>query len=569
MSEVPLLVTLIVALTAAFIGGVLVRRLGLPPVIGYVLAGVAIGPFTPGFVSDAQTINQLAELGVIFLLFGVGLHLALGDLWSVRAAALPGALLRMVLIGGIVVAISWSWGWSLSASLILGIAASIASTVILLRGLTDQGLLLSSPANMAIGWLVVEDLATVLLLVILPILAPGDSGDLLSTTAQALLKTALFAVLMIVAGTRVLPWFLLRIAHTRSRELFLLAVVVVTLGTALGAAEFFGVSLALGAFLAGVVLSESALSAQIGAEIAPFRDIFAVLFFVSVGQLVNPLVVWQQAGALIVLIAVIVIGKALVTLLLGLVLPMGGRTALVVALGSAQIGEFSFIVGQTGVQLKILTAAQYTLLLAAAAVSIVLNPFLWRTFPWLERSLRRQTWLWRRLDHAQDVPEVSNLEPQHVVVVGVGRVGQQILTILRKKKVACLVVELDPRRAMRLTRQGIPTLLGDAANSDLLEHAHLPQARALVITVPDEAAAEVIVATGRSLAAEVHIIVRAATRAGIDRLQSLGANEVIQPELEGSRKMVEATLLELGFTSESLTSLLDTMPHETSSSSSA
>jgi monovalent cation:H+ antiporter-2, CPA2 family len=396
--ELPLLINITVALVVAFIGGVIARRIGLPTIVGYLVAGVAIGPFTPGFVGDIHTISQLAEIGVIFLMFGVGLHFSLRDLWQVRAIAIPGALLQMVLVTVLGLGLAYLWGWSAPAGLVLGLAVSIASTVVLLRGLMDHQLLETPHGQVAVGWLVLEDMATVLILVLLPALFGGEGSGGLQNMIVALLKAALFVVVMLFAGSRFLPWLLRRIVFTRSRELFILAVVTVALGTAVSAAEVFGVSLALGAFLAGVVLGESKESQQIGEDILPFRDIFAVLFFVSVGMLVNPATLLANAGHVLALMALIVVGKSLLTLLISFLLPGEGRTFLVVAAGLSQIGEFSFIVGQTGLALNVITQDQYGLILAGALLSITLNPLMFKLIPFAEGVLRRLPGVWKRMD---------------------------------------------------------------------------------------------------------------------------------------------------------------------------
>lgn len=548
MHTLPLLVQMTVALGAAFCGGVIARRFRLPPIVGYLLAGVAIGPFTPGFIGDVETINQLAELGVIFLLFGVGLHFSLRDLWAVKKIAIPGALGQMALATTLGFALTRLWGWPVAAGVVLGLAISIASTVVLLRGLMDQGLLNTQHGQAAVGWLVLEDLATVLILVLLPVLVPAVQGNLWQTAGWALLKAGIFAGIMLVVGTRVIPWLLLRIAHTRSRELFIAAVVVIALGIALGATELFGVSLALGAFLAGVVISESALSHQVGAEVLPFQETFAILFFVSVGMLVNPGYLVVHIEQVLVLTALIVLGKPLLTLLLGFVIPASARTMLVVAAGLSQIGEFSFIIGQAAVSLGLLTQDQYSLILTGALLSILLNPLLFRAVSPTESLLRRWPWFWQRLDRHGPAPQpVSEAISGHVVVVGFGRVGQQMVTVLKRLEYPQLVVEMDLERARRLDQHGIPTLFGDAANSEVLTHVRLEHARALVVTIPEEAAAELVVATARDLARAVPIIARASTQEGVRRLTALGVQEVIHPELEGGLAMVHQTLTLLGF----------------------
>ena len=332
LHDLPLLTNVAVALCVAFVGGLIARRIGLPTIAGYLLAGVAIGPFTPGFVGDVEYITELAELGVIFLMFGVGIHFSFKDLWQVRDVALPGAVVQMLISTLLGVGLTQMWGWSLSSSLVLGLAISIASTVVLLRGLMDNGLLNTRHGRVAVGWLVLEDLATVFILVLLPVLAPDSGGFNWQATAWTLLKAAAFVGLMLLAGGRLVPWLLITIARTRSRELFILAVLAIALGTALGSAALFGVSLALGAFLAGVVVSESPVSHQVGADLLPFREAFAVLFFVSVGMLVNPAYLIANAGQVLALTALIIIGKSVLTVLLGFLLPMSVRTGLVVRL---------------------------------------------------------------------------------------------------------------------------------------------------------------------------------------------------------------------------------------------
>jgi len=563
MHDLPILINITIALGVAFVGGLLARRAKLPPLVGYLLAGVAIGPFTPGFVGDLSTIQQLAELGIIFLLFGVGLHFSLRDLWAVRDLALPGALLQMALITLLGVLLAHLWGWSLAAGVILGLSLSIASTVVLLRNLMDQGLLNTSHGQAVVGWLVLEDLATVLILVLLPALSVSGSGAIWQTAGLALLKAGVFAALMLVVGTRLIPWFLLRMAHLRSRELFIVAVVVITLGTAIGAAEFFGVSLALGAFLAGMVLSESMLSHQVGAEILPFRETFTVLFFVSVGMLINPLHLLTHIGEVLSLTALVVLGKSLLTVLGGRLLPRPARTVLVIAAGRSQIGEFSFLLGQVGVTLSLLTQEQYGLLLAAALLSITVNPFLFRALPWFEARLRRFARFWAWLDrHGPSQQPIPESMREHVVVIGCGRVGQHLVQVLSYLGLPRLVVELDARRVADLERQGVPTLYGDAANSEILGHAHLEQARVVVVTLPDEAAAANVVATAREVSPQLPIIARAATQEGVRRLFELGASEVIHPELEGGLEITRETLARLDYPESDIQHYTDAVRHD-------
>lgn len=547
--EISLLANLAIALVVAFVGGLLARQIGLPTIVGYLLAGMAIGPFTPGFVGDVEDIRQLAEIGVIFLMFGVGLHFSLKDLWAVRQVALPGAMLQMAIATGLGFALSQLWGWAPLSGLMLGLSISIASTVVLLRGLMDNGLLSTTAGRIAVGWLVMEDLATVLILVMLPILFGGHNEQSLWSAILSLLKVALFVTVVLFIGRRLLPKLLDIIFATRSRELFILAAVAIALGTAFGAATFFDVSLALGAFLAGVVLSETQFSHQIGDDVLPFRETFAVIFFVSVGMIVNPVYLWANAGQVLALTALIVLGKAFFTQLLGFVLPASGRTMLIVAAGLSQIGEFSFILGQAGVTLGLLTPEQYSLILAGSLLSIMVNPLMFRSIKTVERVMQRMSpQLWERFDqHPLQPADLALPREGHVVVVGYGRVGQHIVNVLERLGVPRLVIEIDSGRAAEFNARGIPTLFGDAANSDVLIHAGLERARALVVTLPDETATEMVVAAARKIAPNLPIIARAATTKGVGRLLHLGAHDVIHPELEGGLEVMRHTLLCLGY----------------------
>jgi len=545
--DLTLFTTITMAILTAFIGGFAARKLGLPALVGYLLAGLAIGPFTPGFVGDMYAISQLAEMGVILILFGVGLHFSLKDLWEVRRIAIPGAALRTAIAALIGFLLTQLWGWSSGAGFVLGLAISVASTVVLLRGLSDYGLLNTVHGKVAVGWLVFEDIVTVAILVLLPALV-GDGRNPIETFGLALLKTGLFIAIMLFIGKRLMPWLLTQIARTRSRELFTLAVVTAAIGTAFAAAELFNVSLALAAFLAGVVISESDVSHQVGAEIVPFRDVFAVLFFVSVGMLVDPAVVRAEVWHVLELTALIVIGKNLITLLLGFVLPASERTLIVVAASSSQIGEFSFIVGQMGVSLDLLTQERYGLILAASVLSIVVNPFMFHAILPTERVLQRVPSLWQRLEKGGPTPELLNKAmTDHVVIVGYGRVGRHIGRVLDHLGSPYLIIEMDAAYASDMQRAGIQTLFGDATNTEILRYSGLDQACALVVTVPYQVTAELIVAAAHNLAPELPIIARAGTASGVERLVTHGAQHVIHPELEGGLEIIRHTLLTLGY----------------------
>ena len=551
MHNLSLLINIAVALGVAFLGGLAFRRMGLPTIVGYLLAGVAIGPFTPGFVGDPHTINQLAELGVVFLMFGVGLHFSFRHLWQVRDIAIVGALGQMATTAVLGYLLSQWWGWPPFSGVVLGLAISVASTIVLLRGLMDNGLLNTSHGQVAVGWLVMEDVATVLVLLILPTLAHTENGFDWRELGFTMLAAVGFLIFMVFVGARLIPWLLMRVAHTRSRELFILANLTMALGIALGSAELFGASLALGAFMAGAVISESPLSHQIAADLLPFREAFSVLFFVSIGMLLDPHYLLDNIGPVLALTGFVVFVKPTVTALWAFLFPRPARTALIVAAGTSQIGEFSFILGQAGLALGLLERDQYSLILAGALLSIVVNPLMFRMVGLAERGLQSISPLWKLLDrYGQRLTSIDASLAGHIVIVGCGRVGRHIAEVAEYLGLPYLVVESDAERAHVLDQRGVRTLLGDAANSEILAHAALDRARLLVVTLPEEAASELTVAAGRDLAPNLPIIARAVTREGVQRLAELGAQHVIHPELEGGLQLVRHALLQLGFSME-------------------
>lgn len=547
MHELPLLINIAVALVAAFIGGMVARFLKLPQIVGYMIAGIAIGPFTPGFSGDIATISQLAELGVVFLMFGVGLHFSIDDLWKVRSIAIPGAIGQMFVTTILGYLFATFLGWSQSASVVLGLAISIASTVVLLRGLMDNGLLNTQHGQAAVGWLILEDIATVLILLLMPTLASGEGGLDWGGLGLTLLKAGAFFISLIFIGRKLIPWMLMGSARSGSRELFLLAVLAVSVGIALAATEIFGVSIALGAFAAGVVVSESKLSHQVSADILPFRDAFSVLFFVSIGMMVNIHYLGMNVFALIALVLLVTIGKYLVTLLMGVLIKRPARTFLVVAAGLSQIGEFSFILGQAGMALGLLDQNQYSMILASALLSIAVNPLMYQTTMPVERFLRKRPRFWRLFDRHSGEFEMPESMSDHVVVIGFGRVGQHIVNVLVELGIPLIVVEADLDRVEKLMERNIPALYGDAGTSEVIFHAHLTTARLLVVTTPEEAVTDIIVSDARSVAPDLHIVARGASDVGVAQLYELGANYVIHPELEGGLQILRRTLLELSY----------------------
>jgi CPA2 family monovalent cation:H+ antiporter-2 len=564
MHDLPLLVNITLALGYALAGGLIARRLGLPTIVGYMVAGMALGPFTPGFQGDPDAIGQMAEFGVILLMFGVGLHFNLSDLWQVRRVAIPGAAIQLTIVAAIGYGVARWWGMPPAGAAILGIALAVASTVVQLRALMDHGWLDSPAGKVAVGWLVVEDLLMVAILVLLPVLAGPSTSAPGPRPPKAIGLAVLFVALMMVAGARVVPWILARVVHTRSRELFVLVALTVAVGTALASAHFFGVSLALGAFVAGIVVSESPFSNQIGADLLPFREAFAVVFFVSVGMLVNPWYVVQHWAQLLTPASSSSSPRAWCPACSRGCSGCSGRTTLVLAAGRGQIGEFSFILGQSGIALGALTDTQYSLILAGAIVSITVNPLMMRAVEPAEQWLRKRRPLWQLLDRgpAETDTETSHTHKDHVVIVGCGRVGRHIAETLKRLEIPRLVIESDPIRVDKLRELGVPVMYGEADNSEILAHASLATARALVITLPDDAAALAVVATARKQAPGIDIISRASTWDGGKQLRAYGVRDVVRPELEGGIEIVRRTLLELKLPIREIYRYTDLIRHE-------
>ena len=560
--HLPLVVNITVALALSLVGGLAARRLGLPTIVGYLLAGVAISPFSPVWVGDTGAIAQMAEFGVILLMFGIGLHFSFQELWRVRNISIPGAVVQMAIITALGAWLARRWGFSDGGAWVFGVAVSVASTIVLLRGLEDHGLLQSRHGKVAIGWLVFEDLATVAILVLLPTLV-GQAEGPWWIPFWAVAKAVLFVGLMLVVGQRVVPAILERVVHTKSRELFILVALTLAAGTALASSALFGVSLALGAFVAGVVVSESKFSHQINADLLPFREAFAVLFFVSVGMLVNPSYVVEHWRQVLILSVLVVIVKGAVSAIIGFVSPYPARTALILGAGRGQMGEFSFIVGQAGLALGLLTTNQYSLILAGAIVSITINPLMFRLVEPAERWLQRFPTIWRILNReGAAAPLPAETLTGHIVVVGSGRVGRHISEVLTQLGVPRLVVEADPTRLKKLQSLGVPVLFGDAANSEILRHAGLERARALIVTLADDVAATSVVLSARAQAPELHVITRASTWHGARLLREAGADDIVRPELEGGVEIVRRTLLDLDLAIEDITRYTDLVRRE-------
>ena len=519
--ELSLITTIAAALGFGLLFGMLAVRLKLPALVGYLAAGIVIGPATPGFVADVGLASQLAEIGVMLLMFGVGLHFSLRDLLDVKKIALPGAVLQIAVATGMGIGMAHLWGWSLGAGLVFGLALSVASTVVLLRALESLGILDSMNGRIAVGWLVVEDLVTVLVLVLLPALAgplggKGAGGDtsLWLALGKTLLQVGAFVAFMLIVGRKLFPWFLWKVAKTASRDLFTLAVIAAAVGIAYGSSELFGVSFALGAFFAGMVLRESDLSHRAAEESLPLRDAFSVLFFVSVGMLFDPMVLVESPIKVLAVVAVIVFGKSLAAMLLVLALRYPLNTAITVSASLAQIGEFSFILAALGISLELMPKEGQSLILAGAIISIAVNPLLFKAIEPLQRWLRANSETVRKLEASPDpLAELPMTVPQErltgqVVLVGYGRVGRRIADELTAQGVHFVVAEQNRELVEMLRRRDQPAVVGNAAEPAVLIQAHIARAAVLVIATPDTFHVRKMVETAKMLNPTVRCVVR-------------------------------------------------------------
>ncbi len=544
----PLISTIVVGLVLAFVFGALVQRIRISPLVGYLLAGVVMGPFTPGYVADQNIANELAEIGIILLMFGVGLHFSLKDLWSVRAIALPGAVVQISAATVMGWGLGWLLGWSSDKGIMFGIALSTASTVVLLRAMQERRLIDTERGRIAVGWLIVEDIACVLTLVMLPPLAGFMKGqaagdmDIVSLAwplALTLGKVAAFVVLMLVVGRRVIPALLHYVAHTGSRELFRLAVFAISLGVAFGAAILFDVSFALGAFFAGMILSESELSQRAASETLPLRDAFAVLFFVSVGMLFDPSIIVKEPLPLLATLFIILFGKSLAAYGIVRVFGYSKSTALTISASLAQIGEFSFILVGLGVSLSLMTERGRDLVLAGSIISIMLNP-LW--FALLDRILaEKKDTPPLPPDEKPAVPRVElpvTMLSNHVVLVGYGWVGSVVGKALRATNTPLLVIEDNPGAIERLRQEGVEVISGNAAAPGMLQAANLDVAHGLLVAIPDAFEGGQIVAKARAISTTLPIIARAHSEEEIAHLKHHGANSVIMGEHEIAKAMI-------------------------------
>lgn len=569
--SLPLIRTIAAAFAVAWVLGLVTQRLGLSPIVGYLLAGVIISPHTPGFVGNVEIAQELAEVGVILLMFGVGLHFHLKDLNAVKWIAIPGAVGQSLVATLLGMLIFWLMGWDLRAGSVLGMAMAVASTVVLIRVLTDNGVLTTPAGHAAVGWLIVEDIFTVVFLVILPVMggASGSGGLAGATTANvsfwptlgwALLKLGVFVAIVFVVGTRVVPWMLVRVARLRSRELFTLTVLVLSVAVAAGAYYLFGASMALGAFLAGMMVAQSPVSHQAAADALPLRDAFAVIFFVSVGMLFDWHILVDQPGMVLAGLGIVLVAKPIAALIIVLVLGHSMRTALTVAVGLAQIGEFSFILSNVATSHALMPSEGHNVIVAAAILSITVNPLLFRLVQPAENWLRSKPRLWSalnaraerrvRADNAETVERLAagttDENARTAVVVGYGYVGRTVDRLLGQAGLRTVIVDMNMDTVGELNDAGRLAIFGDAQSAEVLTQAGVRDAKYLLVTMAAQSNPAPVVMQARQLNPDMHILVRTRYLNEKNALAVAGVTGAVFEEAEAAIALGELVLKDLG-----------------------
>ncbi len=583
MHDFPLLTTLALGFTAAWALGLMTQRFGLSPIVGYLLAGVVIGPYTPGIVADVTLAPQLAEIGVILLMFGVGLHFHLDDLLAVRSIAIPGAIAQSAVATAAGAIVFTLFDWDLTAGLVLGMAMAVASTVVLIRVLMDNNQLNTNAGHVTVGWLIVEDIFTVVILVLIPAMAGAgaagaashavsEGGHWALSLVLALGKLAIMVVLLWYFGSRFMPWMLVKVARLRSRELFTLTILVFSIAVATGTSVVFGASVALGAFLAGMVVAQSPASQQAGIDALPMRDAFAVLFFVAVGMLFDPMFLVEHPFMVVAGLGIVLIAKPLAALVIVTALGHPVRTALTVAAALAQIGEFSFILGDLARHHKVLPEEGTHLLVACALVSITINPVVFRTVEPIEAWLRRRPRLWmffnRRSEerarqvNALPVEHVKTVSDRLAIVVGYGPVGRQVDRLLREAGMDTVVIDLNMDTVTELISQGRTAIYGDATQPELLAQAGVAKASHLVLSTPHSANQHVLVAAVRKLNPMIRLLVRTRYLREGEAIRQLGADSTVVDEVESAVALTELVLAESGTDHERIRSEIDRLRQE-------
>ena len=579
--DLPLINLIAVAFVAAWVLGIVTQKLKLSPIVGYLLAGVAIGPYTPGFTGDAKLAHQLSELGVILLMFGVGLHFHLEDLLSVRKVAVPGAIGQSLTatVCGVVVALAF--GLDYKSGIVLGIALAVASTVVLIRVLTDNKQLDTSAGTVAVGWLIVEDILTVIVIVLIPALGSSGAGDGAGHAARslwvalplALVKLAVLVGLILYVGGKVVPWIMVQVAKLRSRELFTLTTLVMAISVAAASAYFFDVSMALGAFLGGMVVGRSPVSEQAGADVLPLRDAFAVLFFSSVGMLFDYHVIVQHPGLMLAALGIVLVAKPLAALVIIAIIGYPVRTGLVVALGLAQVGEFSFILSELGRQNKLLDDVGHNVLVGTAIVSITLNPILFRQYGTIERFLQKLPKLWKFLNRMDENRQTTmNTQTEELlqkedtslaVIIGYGPVGRAVDHALRERGIETVVVDMNVDTIERLHKDGRNAIYGDAFNVEVIALA-LPRATHLIITLPHSQNRTPLIVSSKLINPETKIFVRARYIGEREELLQVGADAACFEEAEAAVALTRLLMADIGANADDVGREVGKISRETS-----
>jgi monovalent cation:H+ antiporter-2, CPA2 family len=573
-----LLTTIAAGFTAAWVLGLITQRIGLSPIVGYLLAGVVIGPYTPGFTGDEHLAHQLAEIGVILMMFGVGLHFHLKDLIAVKGIAIPGAIGQSLVATLLAMGAFHMFGWSWKAGMVLGMAMAVASTVVLLRVLMDKEMLSSAHGHAAVGWLIVEDIFTVLALVFVPMMAespPLTAGESFEATsglvkiAWAVAKLIALVAIVLFAGSRIVPWVLAQVAKLRSRELFTLTVLVLSIAIAVGSAYFFGASVALGAFLAGMVVAQSPTSHQAAADALPLRDAFSVLFFVAVGMLFDPEFLIKEPWMIAAAVGIVLIAKPVAALLIVAILGYPPRTALTVAIGLAQIGEFSFILGQVAMQNKLLPPEAQHILVATAMISITLNPLLFNSIDRFERVLRGRPLLWRLLTarfakrqraiNAAAQPAIAAAEKPIAVIVGYGPVGRVVDALLRDAGFHTVIVEMNVKSVQSLVASGHSAIYGDATRPEILEQAGIRKAAYFVVTLPHSSGRPDLVHAARAMNPTMFVVMRARYLTEGDPLRAAGSTRTVFEEGETGIAMAREVMELRGMDDATIDKMLDAL----------
>ncbi len=576
MHDLPLITTIAAAFASAWVLGLLTQWMKMSPIVGYLLAGIVIGPHTPGFVGDVGLAHQLAEVGVILLMFGVGLHFHLKDLMAVKWVAIPGAIGQTALATTCSVIAFTAIGMPFKESVLVGIALSVASTVVLIRVLMDANVMHAPEGHVAVGWLLVEDLLTVIVLVMIPTLgtamvvsgadagghavaAAADGVHPLIPVGIALLKLAVLLAIVMVFGMRIIPWALEKVARLRSRELFTLTVLVFSIAVAAGAYAAFGATMALGAFLAGMMVAQSPVSHQAAADALPLRDAFSVLFFVSVGMIFNPIYLLEQPTLILISLFIILVIKPLAALTIVALLGWSVRTALTVALALAQVGEFSFILSDVGRAHGLISEAAHSVLIASAILTIPLNPLIFRMLPMIEQFVRRREWLWKILNYRTDkrirranqvVAEAVDtpLEPEErlAVVIGFGPVGRSVNQLLRRAGLRTVIIDMNMDAVTEANRNGQEAIYGDGSREAVLEQAGVDRASHLVVTLPQSSSVGTIIYAAKSLNPDIRILVRARYLQERKHLEEAGASGAVFEEGEAAIALSRLVLADFG-----------------------